>query len=1311
MRRNKFVSLICAIAILLLVCSVLSACEKDEIRNLAAKHEAVQIPVNGSIYIGNYITYDGKGKLSYSVENADVLQLKRDKVTGLKPGKGKVVVSTKSETVSFIVYVVNPNEVSVEAVDIEEVYDGTVKNISVIAPNLPEGSEIKYYLGGAEFFGTAEPGEYEITVSVNVPDGFSVAYIKEKAVLTIDKATVSMSGVRFESAAYDYDGTEKTLLISGQLPDSVSVRYENNKGTDAGEYRATAYFDADTRYYYEIMPLSAKLTIRKAALNYSRLGFSDKTATYNGNFQHIAFESLPEGLYVTYYLGEVSEANRIADITVAFKDSGTYQIVAVMDADEIYRKNYVFDSQVRATLEIRKADFVNNLQWKDVPTAYIYDGEGITAGEGGDICLAGDLPAGVNGEFSEGATYSYFYKVNGAYVPITSENSTKIAVGTYTVAARFTMPEGYEANYNALPDMEFSYAINKASYDMSGVSFTGETFAFDGGSRVYAVTRPEGFDDDVLIKYSMNENGVGFTAETETPYSVRDAGTYQIRATFVYQKSELVANYLAIPAITINVKVNPLAVELGDVTFFNRVFTYQAETARSLEISGTLPDGVEVGYSANNAQINAGVYSVTAQFSYRLNGNIVDTRNYYFTRNSSRIDYAMTATLTINKASYTESDVPVCHVIGGIYSPTKKLSDYVILGEDDNPAQHVTWANPNVVPTVGNPGYTAFYNADSANYNNYGFSVSVPIDKATVDGSLIDISSQFIKRTGAQVSPSYTIGGQADSGVLRAVVQSATPLIEWGEYPVTVTFELADSVNYQLINTPTPKAITVYIYNGSVFSYEGTRLSEYHGSDTVLTVIRGTTGIKRNAIKDNTYLSEIILPDTLVKSDISNMAISIGTLPNLSRITLPFTGAGISDAFGSIFGLDNSQLPTHLQYVTVTGDTTVPAEAFKNARYLKSIAYSNDVMIVGDSAFDGCSALSALTIGNTMEYLGQYAFRYCFNITRITLPFIGSDINDTASTITRLIGQNAGDNAYSNYFLSQLTISGNITTLPDYAFAGLSRLGTLTLPETVTSIGREAFSGVAATVNLNENITAITERMFYNYQGTAIMLPSSVTSIGAYAFAGAAKLVALNLPSAVESVGEYAFKGVKCPVVFTGNNITSIGQNAFREYAGSGFKIPSSVTSIGDYAFRNSSITNIIIPAGVGTLGKEIFAESVLLEAVHFYNTTVGEKMFYGCAKLVTVNTENTERIEKNAFENCTSLTSVLLKGNVTYVGEYAFYGCREMDWCEIRAREVITLGRNCFIAGLTIRVFDSSAYLNTYPEAEYGYNFLIWGS
>ncbi len=110
MRRNKFVSLICAIAILLLVCSVLSACEKDEIRNLAAKHEAVQIPVNGSIYIGNYITYDGKGKLSYSVENADVLQLKRDKVTGLKPGKGKVVVSTKSETVSFIVYVVTPTK-------------------------------------------------------------------------------------------------------------------------------------------------------------------------------------------------------------------------------------------------------------------------------------------------------------------------------------------------------------------------------------------------------------------------------------------------------------------------------------------------------------------------------------------------------------------------------------------------------------------------------------------------------------------------------------------------------------------------------------------------------------------------------------------------------------------------------------------------------------------------------------------------------------------------------------------------------------------------------------------------------------------------------------------------------------------------------------------------------------------------------------------------------------------------------------------------------------------------------------------------
>ena len=80
------------------------------------------------------------------------------------------------------------------------------------------------------------------------------------------KADYDMSGVSFEDATYPYDGKEKTLEITGQLPEGVTVSYENNTLTNAGSVRAKAEFTvADTEHYNEIDEvLYADLTITKA---------------------------------------------------------------------------------------------------------------------------------------------------------------------------------------------------------------------------------------------------------------------------------------------------------------------------------------------------------------------------------------------------------------------------------------------------------------------------------------------------------------------------------------------------------------------------------------------------------------------------------------------------------------------------------------------------------------------------------------------------------------------------------------------------------------------------------------------------------------------------------------------------------------------------------------------------------------------------------------------------------------------------------------------------------------------------------------
>ena len=59
--------------------------------------------------------------------------------------------------------------------------------------------------------------------------------------VVIGDPTISKYGISFSDTAYIKDGFSKELVITGNLPSGFSVKYENNKGTDVGEYYATCY--------------------------------------------------------------------------------------------------------------------------------------------------------------------------------------------------------------------------------------------------------------------------------------------------------------------------------------------------------------------------------------------------------------------------------------------------------------------------------------------------------------------------------------------------------------------------------------------------------------------------------------------------------------------------------------------------------------------------------------------------------------------------------------------------------------------------------------------------------------------------------------------------------------------------------------------------------------------------------------------------------------------------------------------------------------------------------------------------------------
>ena len=174
----------------------------------------------------------------------------------------------------------------------------------------------------------------------------------------------------------------------------------------------------------------------------------------------------------------------------------------------------------------------------------------------------------------------------------------------------------------------------------------------------------------------------------------------------------------------------------------------------------------------------------------------------------------------------------------------------------------------------------------------------------------------------------------------------------------------------------------------------------------------------------------------------------------------------------------------------------------------------------------------------------------------------------------------AGGDAYVRFSENYYTSNDK---LGDYAFSGCSGLTSLTLPSSVTSIGRGAFHGC--------------------WKLTSLTIPSGVTSIGYSAFRGCSGLTSLTIPSGVTWIDSEAFRGC--------SGLTSL-------------TIHSGVTSIGNYAFYGcSGLTSLIIPSGVTSIGKWAFRGCSGLTSIYVYPENLPElgiDIFNGCdAKNCTV--------------------------------------------------------------------------------------------
>ena len=366
------------------------------------------------------------------------------------------------------------------------------------------------------------------------------------------------------------------------------------------------------------------------------------------------------------------------------------------------------------------------------------------------------------------------------------------------------------------------------------------------------------------------------------------------------------------------------------------------------------------------------------------------------------------------------------------------------------------------------------------------------------------------------------------------------------------------------------------------------------------------------------YRESVVIPSSVTYENkvytVNRINLAFYECSNLTSITIPETiNAITSRSFYGCYNLIEVIIKdgNHTLSLGTSSDYNCNGRGLFSDCPLKSIYLGRELMYSssyerGYSPFNNIDELETVTIGKTVTYIHNLLFYKCYslytiiNYSNLSLSIGSQDHGYVAYYAKKILNGNKlvtidDFQFYTDSDMHYLTLyngdnielvlpenyNGESYKIDDYTFSRHSNIISISIPNSVTSIGEEAFSGCSGLGLVN--------------------IPNSVTSIGEGAFSGCSGLGSVTIPNSITSIGDYTFYGCRSLKSITiPNSVTSIGNAAFYDCISlASIKFPERLLNIGDEAFKNCSIIeSVIIPNSVTSLGQNTFLGCTQLQSL-----------------------------------------------------------------------------------------------------------------